>query len=52
MAWGEPMGPSVVQAAKRLADAVRAWEANRSSNNTEAMVAARKEFDRLMEIAE
>lgn len=51
MGWGEEIGPTVVAAGKRLADAVRAWEANRSSNNTEAMVAARREFDRLMEVA-
>ncbi len=49
MAWGQPIGPTVVQAGG--ADAVRAWEAHRSSNNTEAMVKAREEFDRLMEIA-
>lgn len=51
MGWGQEIGPTVVAAGKRLADAVRLWEAKASTGNAEAMVEARKEFDRLLEIA-
>ena len=51
MGWGSELGPTLVQAGKRLAEAVRAYEQRATSANHEAMVAARQEFDRLMEIA-
>jgi len=45
------MGPTVIGAGRRLAEAVKAFEALPSSNNKERMFAARQEFDRLLEIA-